>query len=63
MAKVISLWHLRVEIQNPSIMGRRSVVIVLSGADEASTLQFLAPYTGAKSSCSGPQIVWFAEAL
>jgi F-type H+-transporting ATPase subunit alpha len=24
-----------------------SVVIVLSGADEASTLQFLAPYTGA----------------
>jgi hypothetical protein len=37
-------------------------VIVLSGVDEASTLQFLAPYTGAKSSCSGPQIVWFAEA-
>jgi F0F1-type ATP synthase alpha subunit len=24
-----------------------SVVVVLSGADEASTLQFLAPYTGA----------------
>ena len=24
-----------------------SVAVVLSGADEASTLQFLAPYTGA----------------